>query len=239
MRRRLLFSLASLATIVALPQENLDKFSPQRLSSSSNPHIGKYANVLSASVWRDGSKVIDEINVCWESLTPELEGERAIVEQAVHETWERASALRFRGWDKCVLGNHGVRIMIDDSGPMTKGLGRQLDRVENGMILNLTYKLYQPRAPGGKNNWIYASAVHEFGHAIGLAHEQNKYDAPGECWPLRSGSNGDKCVGAECLTPYDPHSVMNYCNSVWNNNGKLSDLDKKAVMELYGVHKSS
>jgi len=36
------------------------------------------------------------------------------------------------------------------------------------------------------------------------------------------------------LTPWDPHSVMNYCNTVYNNNGMLSQGDVSAVTEVYG-----
>jgi hypothetical protein len=37
------------------------------------------------------------------------------------------------------------------------------------------------------------------------------------------------------LTPYDPHSVMNYCNQKYNNDGQLSDLDVKALQQIYGA----
>jgi hypothetical protein len=46
------------------------------------------------------------------------------------------------------------------------------------------------------------------------------------------GTDGDNTL----LTPYDPHSVMNYCNQKYNNDGQLSDLDKQAVQQLYGAH---
>ena len=76
---------------------------------------------------------------------------------------------------------------------------------------------------------IKAIAVHEFGHAIGFAHEQNRPDTPGECQQPKQGENGDLL-----LTPYDPNSVMNYCNQKYNNDGKLSPLDIGAVQKLYG-----
>jgi hypothetical protein len=46
------------------------------------------------------------------------------------------------------------------------------------------------------------------------------------------GTSGDNTM----LTPYDPNSVMNYCNKKYNNDGELSDLDKQAVEQLYGTH---
>ena len=73
-------------------------------------------------------------------------------------------------------------------------------------------------------------AVHEFGHALGFAHEQNRPDTPGEC----SAKHGQGQKKEKALTPYDPKSVMNYCNPDWNNNGELSQLDIKAAQKMYG-----
>ena len=35
------------------------------------------------------------------------------------------------------------------------------------------------------------------------------------------------------LTSYDKDSIMNYCNAIWNNNGRLSDGDVKAIQILF------
>jgi hypothetical protein len=152
----------------------------------------------------------------------------ALVRRAVSESWEAASALRFTGWQKCAEKNQGIRILIEDSGPHTKGLGRYLDGKPNGMVLNFTYNNWSPQCRTMHDFCVRAIAVHEFGHAIGLAHEQNRPDAPGECQAIRQGSNG-----TVLLTPYDPHSVMNYCNPEYNNNGQLSEYDKIAVISVY------
>jgi hypothetical protein len=37
------------------------------------------------------------------------------------------------------------------------------------------------------------------------------------------------------LTPYDPESIMNYCNPKFYNDGNLSELDVLAVRQLYGA----
>jgi hypothetical protein len=41
-------------------------------------------------------------------------------------------------------------------------------------------------------------------------------------------------TGDVLLTPYDPSSVMNYCNSKYNNDGQLSELDIAGLRQLYG-----
>jgi len=169
------------------------------------------------------------IYVCWENPDSRFTDDMNLVRMAVTDSWEAASGLQFTGWQKCATENAGIRILIDDSGPHTKGLGRYLDGVKNGMVLNFQFNNWSQSCKTMHDFCVRAIAVHEFGHAIGFAHEQNRPDAPGECQQLRQGSNG-----TVLLTPYDPHSVMNYCNPEYSNNGKLSHYDTEAVQNVYG-----
>lgn len=173
------------------------------------------------------------IPVCWENLNAGFNNEMNLVKQAVASSWEAASALKFTGWQQCSgTGNNGIRILIEDSGPHTKGLGSRLNGVKNGMVLNFTFNNWSPackETPQYRIDCIKSIAVHEFGHAIAFAHEQNRPDAPGECQELRQGSDGTLQ-----LTPYDPESVMNYCNPKYNNYGVLSKYDKEGVSKVYG-----
>jgi hypothetical protein len=198
------------------------------LNESSNPHVQNHAGVIAEAVWKQTN-----IPVCWESSGDVFRHEKNVVAQAVRATWETASALRFTGWQQCAAENNGIRIQISDSGPHTKGLGRQLNGKVNGMVLNFTFSNWSEGCQHEREYCIRTIAVHEFGHAIGLAHEQNRPDAPGECRMRSQGSNPTLL-----LTPYDPGSVMNYCNPKYNNDGALSQLDRKAVAELYGISKT-
>jgi hypothetical protein len=152
-----------------------------------------------------------------------------LVQKSVAESWEAASQVRFTGWQKCGVQNRGIRILIDDSGPHTKGLGKRLDGVVNGMVLNFTFDNWAQSCKTMRDACVKSIAVHEFGHGLGFAHEHNRPDKPGECQEPAQGSNG-----TAQLTPYDPHSVMNYCNPVYNNNGILSRYDKEGVQSVYG-----
>jgi hypothetical protein len=213
------------------PRENA--FSADILTRDNNILSYPKASVI----WRFPKGRAKVISVCWQS--DGFETQKAWVKAAVARTWEAHAGVSFAGWGTCANGGGGIRIAImDDSpnnGPHTNGLGTQLDGANAGMVLNFTFSAWcGVTCQNNARFYIEAIAVHEFGHALAFAHEHHRPDTPGECTSKqkKAGDDGDVLW----LTPYDPHSVMNYCVEPYGNNGDLSKLDIESVEAMYCPH---
>lgn len=197
-----------------------------RVGSAARPNLW----VDEPRVWPRGPNGSTRpIPVCWEQAGSARE--KAWVQDAIERSWDVVSLADFTGWGDCTDNARGIRIIFEDAGAFTRGLGTRLDGVANGMHLNFTMAAWNSGCVqhSGLEACVRMVAIHEFGHALGFAHEQNRPDTPGEC-EQRQGSNGTRM-----LTPWDEHSVMNYCNPIYSNGGRLSDRDISGVQEVYGA----
>lgn len=184
-----------------------------------------YGTIIRLSKWPN-----PRIEVCWENPSAQNAYLRRVVRDAVADTWEHYSALVFTGWGTCKPDSPGIHIVIKESPPHTQAVGRYLDTMTDGVVLNFSFNHWRPTCRLQLDFCVAALAVHEFGHAIGFTHEQNRPDTPDECKADTQGQTGDYLV-----TQFDWHSIMNYCNPAWIGDGKLSELDIVSVQKIYGV----
>src|SRR4051794_33398517 len=91
---------------------------------------------LSSSRWTNRT-----LNVCWENPSAQDAEKREWVKQAVESQYNQLTPIQFAGWGAC-SDKSNVRIQVEDTGPHTKGLGKQINNMPNGMVLNFTFETW-------------------------------------------------------------------------------------------------
>lgn len=177
--------------------------------------------------WPANSDGTTYIPVCWENARG-YATEKRWVREAIGSTWGAVANLNFFGWEACSSNSRGIHIVVEDVRSHSM-VGYRMDGVPNGMSLNFIFNDFsRDFCQNNREYCIKSIAVHEFGHALGFLHEQDRLDSI--CYEGRKTNNE-----AGSLTPYDKDSVMNYCNRKWNNDGNLSAYDIEGVRKIYGL----
>jgi hypothetical protein len=168
-----------------------------------------------------------DIPVCW--VTSGNATEKEWVRQALRgqRSWSAAGNVNFVGWGACASGAVGIKISAGSSMATS-----YLSRTDSG-IAEMTLDFggsvhtgYSRCSVNGlsREQCIKTVAIHEFGHAIGYAHEHNRPDTPGSCTSAPQGTNGNATFG-----PFDGLSIMAYCDFAT----QLSGFDRRGNERLY------
>lgn len=190
------------------------------------------------TLWPDRN----DIPVCWESPEPAdsiaqtepvkeedsflpSPENRKQVEELVNREYGKAG-FRFTGWGDCDANSPGIHVKVRYQGQdKTEQLGVMISGFQDGMKLNWARKC---GAAVPTSTCVLNTALHEFGHALGLRHEMNRPDQVG-CEKDQTKGQGE--AGALQIGLYDPESVMSYCRD--RTNLTLSDGDINTLRDYY------
>jgi hypothetical protein len=189
---------------------------------------------LPGSYWPINSDGVTEVPVCW--LTPGYATEKGWTRSSVESQWGAYSSVAFVGWGDCdaLTPIHAIRIELEDDRPESL-VGRTAFGAS--MWLNFTFNTWDPWIQDGafiakcsfsygREHCVRHYALHEFGHALGFLHEQDRPDNGEQCDKEVVPMNGD------ILTTYDADSIMNYCAGARTT---ITHLDILGLQEVYGL----
>lgn len=204
-------------------------------------------HLKTTKLWTENGNTIP---TCW--ATPGYAREKSIITNAVMRTWPAVANLHFTWREGCPTTGSDLYVKIQTGRHTAVGASASgtpiFDHKTDGQtrpegmetLSAPTTEPLQVQGSPGVTVWVEDNggslqpqmeyvAVHEFGHVLGFHHEQDRPEAEARACSLGAPTDAGTTVG-----PYDPDSIMNYCNADGNANGVLSEGDIANVRAVYG-----
>jgi hypothetical protein len=197
------------------------------------------------------------VPVCWAKAIDPEENLPILIREAVENAWSRVADIRFVGWGNCAAEHpedmpdeHVVFVELFNgsrfgSDGHTEPQGRAFGFIDRGSPPRPTHVRISRTANVGCNaipfignsndecvSWV---GIHEFGHALGFGHEEDRNDFRNCAQAKGRNLNNDQLNPKYYLTELDIFSIMSKCSSDGGlNGGNLSTFDILGAQVAYG-----